>query len=229
MSETPGDAFEAEVRAFGDQVAAVLEGAFSHAPPALVEQGLEGRYVVGLERPAPLSVKGKELAALDVSLRICKDSSDRFLAVEKSTFKLLANLDKEPIMRWDYERVAHSKPTAHIQVHGHRGALSHLLSQADHRSPHSMQSLHMPVGGARFRPCLEDVVEFLIADCRFDAKPGWREVVQAGRARWRRLQTRSVVRDMPADAADVLRGLGYEVIPPVDGDPPDSTTALHNW
>jgi len=206
MSETSGDSFEADVRAFGDQVATVLEGAFSCAPSTLVERGLQGRYVVGLERPAPLSVKGKELAALDVSLRICKDSSDRFLAVEKSTFKLLANLDKEPIMRWDYERVAHSKPTAHIQVHGHRGALSHLLSQADHRSPHSMQFLHIPVGGARFRPCLEDVVEFLIADCRFDAKPGWREVVQAGRARWRRLQARSVVRDMlRVDLTDLSR------------------------
>lgn len=173
MTETPSDAFGADVRTFGDEVAAVLEGSFANTPATLVEQGLKGRYVVRLEKPAPLSVKGKELAALDVSLRICKDSSDRFLAVEKSTFKLSANLDKEPIMRWDYERVAHSKPTAHIQVHGHRGALSHLLSQADHRSPHSMQSLHIPVGGARFRPCLEDVVEFLIADCRFDAKPGW--------------------------------------------------------
>lgn len=69
MTATPGDAFEAEVRTFGDQVAAVLEGSSANTPATLVEQGLEGRYVVRLEKPAPLSVKGKELAALDVSQR----------------------------------------------------------------------------------------------------------------------------------------------------------------
>lgn len=79
------------------------------------------------------------------------DTARTFLAVEKSTIKLTALVDRAPIIRFEYDREAHSKPAGHIQVHGHRGALSHLLSRARHTSPHSMESLHLPVGGARLR------------------------------------------------------------------------------
>ena len=228
MTVDSGGHLTAQVNDFATEVALLFDGVFEDAPAMVIER-LNDRSVISPERSVPLRANGKLLAKLDVSLRCCLDSSRKYLAVEKSTFKLVADLDRAPIIRWDYERKAHSKPTAHIQVHGHRGALSHLLSQAGHASPHSMESLHIPVGGARFRPCLEDVVEFIISDCQFDAKPGWQTVVTAGRERWRRYQARSVVRDMPRDAADVLRTLGYVVEPPANGHPPDSEKALHNW
>jgi hypothetical protein len=67
-----------------------------------------------------------------------------------------------------------------------------------------MESLHLPVGGDRFRPCLEDVIEFLVVECRFDCQVGWRTVLEAGRERWRRMQTRTAA----------LRALGYAVAAP---------------
>ena len=84
------------------------------------------------------------------------------------------------------------------------GALSHLLSRLDHRTPHSIESLHIPMGGERFRPCLEDIVEFLIRDCGFPGKGGWAAALADGRAKWRRIQTRAVVRDSPAEAIGAL-------------------------
>jgi hypothetical protein len=91
-----------------------------------------------------------------------------------------------------------------------------------------MSSLHIPVGGSRFRPCLEDFIQFLICECKFDARPGWREQVETGRERWRRRQAATVVRDMPEEAARVLRDLGYIVEAP-DPLPETSRKALHNW
>ena len=51
-----------------------------------------------------------------------------------------------PASRIHYRRYQQSEPAAHIHVHGHRGALSHLLSQTGHESPHEMASLHVPSG-----------------------------------------------------------------------------------
>ena len=40
-----------------------------------------------------------------------------------------------------------------------------------------MSALQLPTGGARFRPTLEDLIQFLIADCRFDADDSWEAAV----------------------------------------------------
>ncbi len=127
---------------------------------------------------------------------------------------LLATLDRAPVLRVDYRRDMYAAPAAHIQVHAHRGALSHLLSQAEHPFPHDMSALHIPIGGARFRPCLEDFIQFLIAECRFDSLPDWQHCVREGRRRWRRRQAAAVTRDMPEEAARVIRELGYKVESP---------------
>jgi hypothetical protein len=77
-----------------------------------------------------------------------------------------------------------------------------------------MASLHIPVSGSRFRPCLEDFIQFLLCECLFDAEAGWRANVDAGRERWRLRQCAAVARDAPEEAARVLRDLGYVVTPP---------------
>ncbi|MPZ67289.1 MAG: hypothetical protein GEU83_17890 [Pseudonocardiaceae bacterium] len=178
----------------------------------------------------PLTVSGENLARLKIDIRCCLDSHDEFLAVEKSTYQLIATVDREPIFRFEYERAATSKPRAHTQIHAHRGALSHLLSRARHRTPHSMESLHVPVGGDRFRPCLEDVIEFLVVECRFDSRERWRAAVEAGRERWRRIQTRTAVRDSPSEAATALRSLGYTVTSPGNtSDPQDDLARIRRW
>jgi hypothetical protein len=72
--------------------------------------------------------------------------------------------------------------------------------------PHDISALHIPVGGSRFRPCLEDVIQFLIEECLFDSLPRWREAVEEGRASWRRIQARAVVRDFPREAIGASGG-----------------------
>jgi len=169
------------------------------------------------------------LAELSANFKLCVDSHQTHIAVEHSSFVLKAKLDRAPIIRWDYDRDARMKPRSHVQITAHRGALSHLLSRLDHETPHSIESLHIPTGGERFRPCLEDVIEFLIKDCGFLGADGWEAALQEGRAHWRRIQTRAVVRDAPGEAAAELATLGYTVTPPSDGDRPERTDRLTAW
>ena len=230
MSEPPGG-LEQQVEEFGWETAGLLSAALPGLPtPPIEVLRREDRSVI---RPSgskglPLYVHGDELAKLELSIACQLDSVGQYLAVERSSFGLLAALDRMPVLRIDYRHDMYAAPAAHIQVHAHRGALSHLLSRAGHPSPHDMSSLHIPVGGARFRPCLEDFIQFLICECRFDALEGWRGCVEAGRERWRRRQAAAVVRDVPEEAARVLRRLGYTVEAP---DPPPDTArkALRNW
>jgi len=161
-------------------------------------------------------------------LRCQLDSHGVWLAVESSTYKLALDRDRTPLLRVDYVRGANKAPCAHLQVHAHRGALTHLLSQAGHAKAHDMSALHLPLGGARFRPCLEDVLQFLVDECQVESVPGWRDAVLAGRARWRRRQARTVTRDFLEEAADVLRSEGYRVEPP-DEVPEISGKALYDW
>ena len=170
-----------------------------------------------------------DLATLRANYKLCLDSYGRHLAVEHSTLELKSTLERAPIIRWDYDRDAHSKPHSHVQITAHRGAASHILSQLAHKTPHSFQSLHLPMGAERFRPCIEDVIEFLIADCGFCGDDGWRDVIANGRAKWRRLQTRAVVRDAPGEAAEALRALGYSVDPPEAGEVPERLDKLTAW
>jgi hypothetical protein len=85
------------------------------------------------------------------------------------------------------------------------------------------------MGGDRFRPSLEDVVEFLIRDCGFPGADGWKAAVQRGRAKWRRIQTRVVVRDSPAEAVAALEVMGYVVQPPPDGESDERIEKLQSW
>lgn len=213
---------------FAGQVSELLVGALPEAPEA--EALVHGdRVVVQTGEPVRLFIRGEPLATLKVHLYCRLDSRGQWLAIEESGFGVWATVDRTPILRYDYLRDPDgSIPGAHLQVHAHRGALSHLLSRSSHDRPHDMSALHMPVGGSRFRPCLEDVVEFLITELRVDACDGWRAAVEAGRERWRRTQLNAVVRDLPEVAAEQLRNLGYEVRSP-DRPPDDKKRALHIW
>lgn len=217
---------------FGQETGDLLEHVLPQAP-AIEVVGLADRYVV---RPAtrggrgdiPLFIEDAIAASLDISVKCRLDSTNRYLAVETSSFTVKALPDRQPIFRFDYDRDRHSAPHAHIHVHAHRGALSHFLSRADHRAPHDMSSLHLPVGGSRLRPCLEDVLQFLIEECGVTPLEGWKDHVERGRERWRRKQVRSIVRNIHVDAAEALRSIGYEVVPPEDI-PPEEDKALKAW
>jgi hypothetical protein len=82
-----------------------------------------------------------------------------------------------------------------------------------------LSEMHLPVGGHRMRPSLEDVLLFLEREFAIDVVDGWRNVIDEYLREYRLLQLMSAVRDAPEAAAEVLRDLKYvveapKVVPP---------------
>lgn len=159
------------------------------------------------------------VADLYVTFRCALDRSRGFLSVRKSKFQLTSARPKEgaPLLRLDFDHKAHSVPSAHWNVNGERGATSVLLSRCNPDHIGLLSQVHLSVGGVRYRPCLEDFLDLLLTEFKFDRVPGWQMRLEAGREDWRRVQTRAIARDSPKDAAEALVNLGYTVIPPEDG------------
>ena len=136
------------------------------------------------------------------------DPEAGLLTVNQSTFSVIRGKDgKEPLVRWDYIRSPRSHiPCAHIQVHAHRDEWTHALLLGGHHSRRSRRRIkneartpriadvHFPVGGRRFRPCLEEIILFVIDEFGAQCTPQARAVLQQGMRKWEEIQVRAVVR-----------------------------------
>lgn len=183
----------------------------------------------GGAQPVPILAGGEPCASVFIRIGVRPDSSGEYMAVTKSAFGVYSTLEKTPLFRLEYRDDMHSAPSCHWQIHAERGALSHLLTLGGHDRPHNLSALHIPVGGARMRPGLEDFLQFLITELGADPRDGWQAVLEGSRERWRRRQIATAVRDVPTEAARVLAGLGYDVTPPTDGHAPERAGTLHKW
>lgn len=157
-----------------------------------------------------------------------------YLKVLRSNFSLRANVDRTPLVRYEFDDNMQTAPVAHWQFHGERGAFSHLLGLAQGSGnrevkPHSLSSLHFPVGGARMRAGLEDLLEFLVRKCHFDKRGGWQGAIHESRRKYRLIQVSVLARDAQLEVANVLRKQGWTVTPPVPAPPPAIGRALSRW
>lgn len=176
----------------------------------------------------PLMVSDSVLITLKVRFQCRWSDAGEFLTVDSSSISAFAGAsDRQPIFRYEYERGARTVPAAHLHVHAHQDAFTYTMTtagmstargerRANSNQVPSLQEIHFPLGGHRFRPSLEDVLEMLIDEFGVDHDGAAREKLAEGRERWRLVQTRAAVRDAPETAADTLRDLGYCVALPGD-------------
>ncbi|MBL0888145.1 hypothetical protein [Myceligenerans indicum] len=217
---------EVKSRAFAGEIGDLLSRTIG-AEKQIMSVDLGDRFVVrpagsnAKERRVPLMVGGEHLADLNLSLDQTLDRSSDHLKTVRSDLVVYSALDRTPLIRLEYQADMRKDPVAHWQIHAERGAFSHLLSIANAkdsrrvRRPHDISTVHVPSGGERFRPCLEDLLEMLIRDCGVDYVPGWEQALEEGRMRWRVRQFRSSVRDLQSQAAEVLEQQGWTVVPPL--------------
>jgi len=145
----------------------------------------------------------------------------------------------EPIWRYDYFPDADWKPVSYLHVHGHRDEAVHLMVSGDAQRNRrrlardnfrsGLSDLHFPLGGDRFRPCLEDVLEMLIQEFGIDCQDTALDAIRASREAWRTKQIAAAVRDHPESAAASLRELGYSVARPQAGAPQARTDRLRRY
>lgn len=188
----------------------------------------------GQPAPLPLFCNGKHLASWQMTMLTTTSKDERYLKIDSQRLSLFPVWEDGPIVRLEYEARARTIPAAHWQFHAERGALSFILARTHDAGsaanvPHSLSKLHLPVGGRRFRPGVEDFVEFLVRECGFDSQPGWEEALAGGREIARRFQIRTIVSSFQHEAAMQLRDLGWTVTPPLGYEDSESTETLRKW
>lgn len=213
-------ALQAMAETFADEVADVLNGTIVEGVSVAARVAGDGaRFTVGpvdsdtgLPRKMELTVGEHASVRLEVSYSCAWDSAHEYLMVDRSGFNVSVGQIKEPLIRFEYVRDRIFAP-AHIQVHGESGALGVHLGAIGAGGHPKLQILHLPVGGKRFRVCLEDVIEFLIKEFHVTPHPEWQTALEEGRERWYRFQLGAAVRSYQEAAVDVLESLGYTITP----------------
>ncbi|MGW2501858.1 hypothetical protein ACWCXL_12200 [Streptomyces sp. NPDC001588] len=146
---------------------------------------------------------------MDVSFQLRLDAEREHLMVHKSFFGVFGSQDaKHGLCHYDYERdKPDNYPDAHLQV----DASSDLFDAVNADRGRSLAQLHFPVGGKRFRPCLEDVIEFLVVERLVEARDGYEKVLEAGRERFRKNQLMAAMRRDPATVDAFVERYGNRV------------------
>ncbi|MFV0372741.1 hypothetical protein [Microbacterium sp.] len=167
---------------------------------------------------------------LRTSFQVRLDSTGEHLAVQQSVFGLVIDeKSNRPAVRVEYDRQQGSEPddevpgrhrrsAAHVQIHGASEELAYVQGLNGGVGLRGLEKFHIPVGGRRFRPSLEDFIEFLWAERLIPPMhDGWQDVLARHRADWLALQLRAAVRNDPDTAIAQLEAMGYEVAPTRNG------------
>lgn len=191
------------------RIAAVLRPRSAAGPVFTLGHGLSANNPT---QPTafPLRIDNKKPRSwMNLSFQVRLDDEGEFLTVHSSYCGIFTDESLETcLLHWDYEREKEKYTSAHVQVYGWSPALEALNQNNDQKR--SLDKLHIPVGGKRFRPCIEDAIEFLVTERLADGREGWQKRVEEGRNRYRRGQLLAMMRRYPDVVKEYLEGLPNE-------------------
>lgn len=186
---------------------------------AVVGYGVSGQSLTPESIPLTIGRKPASLF-LYVAHTLGMDEWGSFLTNQRSTYSLQIGCgdSAKTLLTYDYVRDPPNEyPAAHLHVYGVSDEFDDLASQRKIRTK-KLSDLHMPVGGRRFRPSLEDLIEFCVLEDLVDSRPKWADVLTTSRDRYRDQQLAAAVRRAPDQAAKTLRRNGWSAEPPADQD-----------
>lgn len=146
---------------------------------------------------------------LRIGFRTTMDSHNRYIQVRRSAFGLCVSADTgRCLYRIEFDRDKSKFPSAHVHFDGASEALGYVAGVLETPIP-SAQKLHVPVGGVRYRPTLEDLIEFLILEGLIrDVHADWPDRLNPSRDEFLRRQLKAAVRNDSETALEALRELG---------------------
>lgn len=238
---TTDDDLLEQVESFAASLTATLRAVLADVEP-LTATTAPGGFGVTTADPAGYSLTraGQPFLRLRVRFVCGWDRHRHFVRVDRSEVHLLPADSTRPVIRYEFDGGTTDRiPSAHVHVHTDDpnvvGLLASDAGQSQRARRHAKKAakgkaqhadIHLPVGGPRFRPTLEDVLQLAVEELGCDAQDGWHHHLADGREEYRRKQTRTVVRDAPEEAVAALERLGYTVTPPPAGGPEDRRDRL---
>jgi hypothetical protein len=200
-----------QARAFATLLQDVLNKTICHGArvSAVIVPSDNQRVIIGtnleelIASPVPVSITRKKPQVwLEAAYRCFLDPTG-YLTVFSSYCAIYA-ADDQRLCHYDYEREKEGYPAAHLQVDGVSPSLGALPGS---RKSIDLAKLHFPVGGRRYRPCLEDIIEFLIVEKFAVGRKGWEKVLEDERQRFLKIQLMAAIRHEPDLARSVLATL----------------------
>ena len=220
------ESLEKQARRFADDISdllnrTVIDGIRVSSLKTATGYGIIGAGVSknrSTSLPIPITPTKKDAAVFLYLLHSYEpDPEGVYLTMTQTTMSLYTSqdmADDQLIVGIDYARNPGNQfPGAHLHVAGQRDDLD-AVYLGDERKTRKLRDLHFPVGGKRFRPTLEDLVEFMVTEEMVEPRSGWEHVVKDHRAHWEAIQVKAAVRRNQEDAADALREAGWDVAPP---------------
>lgn len=173
------------------------------------------RSVLPLSLDAEAAVRAQAPLWLRIEFRVAPDDERKHLRVNRSLVGLCVNPQTgHCAMRVEYDRNYETAPAAHLNIAGESTMLGYAFAAAG-TAPKPLEKVHFPNGGKRFRPSVEDFIEFLAQEGLVSAlHVGWQSVLAQSRDEWMHRQTRAATRRQPEAAAEQLRAMGYQVEDP---------------
>lgn len=184
------------------------------ADPQGARKKRSASYLIKTRNPQgiPLTVGGSTILRLSYRYQCsCRDSNS-YLQVDESAITLRAESDPHSAI-----------PAAHINIHASNDSATKAMLACGSKSQDknrrkaflekgtfpTFSSLHFPVGGDRFRPGLEDVLQMAIYEFGIDAQPQWQQAIEQSRAEYRTRQISALVCEFPDIAYQALSQNGY--------------------
>lgn len=194
------------------EMSRVVNGSIGHGTPISALTGTRDQVLIGFDithsdavvtTAAPVGKRKRLYLGLSYGLRL---NAHGFLMVETSFVGLfLDGQMHEELLHFDYERdKADGYPEAHVQVIADSDHWRTLLAACpDANRP--LGKLHLPVGGRRFRPALEHVVEFLIMEHLVEPTcDNWVQTLERSRREFELNQLRAAIWRNPDVAQQAL-------------------------
>ncbi|MDF7664198.1 hypothetical protein PT282_05930 [Bifidobacterium sp. ESL0763] len=222
---------EEQVTEFVGRLEALLQGVLGNQEISYLDQ-VEGHYARGGRTSYTIRQNGDGIPlfcggehALNLSLMFdCSCRKDRsWLQIDKSLLMLSGQDEHVPIIRFDFlRRVSSQIPSAHINVYGTNDTATRLMlacsggvrsksrrkKYLDDGAFPTFSSLHIPVGGDRFRPGLEDLLQMAIYEFHIDVADSWQAVLTKSREEYRTNQLKSLIAEFPDVAYQALKEEG---------------------
>lgn len=228
MTDVADEALLKESQAFAARLDELVRGVLpGDGLPRFRSEVVPDGHVQISTSPLPIRRSSEADAFAVLSVRYNCIWSRGVLAVRGSAFMLRTpSAGGPPVLQVDYLRdPGRDMPASHFNVSSQHPGLLHMVdpedvAQSEHGRNRQTHRLHLPTGGHRFRPALEDVLHMLIREFGIARRDSWRQTILRHRQAYREIQTMAAVRDHPASAVEELTRMGYDIQWAGDGSEP---------
>lgn len=215
----------AQIRSFGTELADLFENTIGsprlHLGVRWREDLGDGRLGYkpdgqGIPSRIPLpGPDGKPSCFLYLLFRLTMNDAGH-LVTTKSALRLFLHEvgDSPPLFRYEFLRDYDlNYPNPHLHIESENSEAWKELNRRTNQKK-GLGQLHFPLGGKRYRPSVEDFLEFLIYEGYVRAVDGWEDAITVYRTDFHHRQLSAAIKaDLPI-AVSTLRDLGYKVKAP---------------